>query len=337
MKLSIQYPELAAPALAHELVRAADRLGYETVWVTESYGFDSVSTLGYLAAITERIKLGTGIVNVYSRSPALLAQSAVTLDALSGGRVVLGLGTSGRAVVTDWHGAPFEWPLQRLRESVEVIRMAIRRERLVYEGEVFHLRKGIKLLTTPVRSSIPIYLASISPGGLALAGELADGVLPVHVSLRHAERLLVDRIAVGAARVPRDPAACKLCAFGVPVIPTADRKAALDLERPRIALYVGGMGTREHNFYKDLFVRYGYEEEAERIQELYLARRREEAIAVVTDEMVDEVSVIGPIEECRRRLQAYEQAGFDEVVMLLELPGGEPEGLFAALEALAPG
>ena len=336
MKLSIQYPELLPAAAAVDYVRAADRLGYETVWVTESYGFDCMSALGHLAAVTERIKLASGIANVFSRSAALLGQSAVTIDALSGGRFLLGLGTSGRAVIEGWHGIPFERPLRRLRESVEVIRMVVRREPLRYHGAVLDLQQGIKLLPRPLRSSIPVYLASITPGGVELAGEIADGVLPVHLSVNHFERLFRERLAAGAARAARDAAACKVCAFGVPVVVVEDREAGRDLVRPRLALYVGGMGTREHNVYKDLFVRYGFAREAERIQELYLSRRREEAIAAVTDEMVDEVAIIGSTEECRQRLLAYEQAGIDEVVMLLEAPGGDPDALLHALEALAP-
>jgi F420-dependent oxidoreductase-like protein len=336
MKLSVQYPELASPEFAVEFVKHADRLGYDTVWVTESYGYDCISTLGYLAAVTERIKLATGVVNIFSRSPALLAQSAVTIDALSGGRFVLGLGTSGRAVIAGWHGMPFERPLTRLRESIEVIRMAIGRERLVYEGEVLRLEQGIKLIAHPLRDEIPIYVASISPAGVALAGEVADGWLPVHLSMQKLDTVFADALATGAARAGRDPSACKICAFGVPVIPTADRAAARDLERGRIALYVGGMGTREQNFYKNLFVRYGYEEEAERIQDLYLGREREAAVAAVTDEMVDEVSVIGPVDECREKLRLYEQAGIDEAVIMLKLPGDDPRALLSALEQLAP-
>jgi F420-dependent oxidoreductase-like protein len=336
VKLSLQYPELVPPAQALELVRAADRLGYDTVWVTESYGFDCMSTLGFVAARTTRIKLATGIANVYSRSPALLAQSAVTIDALSGGRFVLGLGTSGRAVVEGWHGIPFEQPLQRLREAVEVIRMAIRRERLVFDGRAIRLEQGIRLLPEPVRETIPIYLASLSRAGAALAGEVADGLLPVLLSIRHLEALFAEPIATGAARGGRDPAECRLCAFGVPMIVTNDRAAGRDLERQRLALYVGGMGTPARNYYNDLFVRYGYAAEAAEIQRLYLDKQREAATAAVTDAMVDEVSVIGTADECKARLAEYEAAGVDEVVMLLKTPAGDPRGLMTTLEQLAP-
>lgn len=335
MKLSIQYPELAPPAVAQEAVKLADDLGYDTAWVTESYGFDCMSTLGYLAAATTRIKLATGIANVYSRSPALLAQSAATIDALSGGRFVLGVGSSGRAVVAGWHGVPFDRPLARLRESVEIIRMVLRGERLIHEGEVFDVRSGIKLLRRPLRADVPVYLATIGPRGLALAGEIADGALPVHVSLRHIE-LFSEPVAAGVAAAGRDPGSCRLCAFGVPVIPTDDVDAARERQRVRIALYVGGMGTREQNFYKELFVRYGYAREAEQIQELFLERRRDEAAAAVTDAMVDDVAVIGSVAECRARLDEYGQAGIDELVMLLDVPEDDPERVFAALEGLAP-
>lgn len=336
MKISLQYPELESLAAARELVRAADRLGYDTVWVTESYGFDCMSTLGYLASETSRIKLGTGIANVFSRSPALLAQSAVTLDALSGGRFVLGLGTSGRAVVEGWHGIPFERPLQRLREVIEVVRLAVRRERLVYDGRTVQLSQGIRLLPRPVRDAIPIYLASISPSGIELAGELADGVMPVFLSVGQVEELIREPLAVGAARGGRDASECRVCAFGVSVIPTADKAAARDLERERLALYLGGMGTPRRNYYNDLFVRYGYGEEAARVQRLYLDRDRDAARAAVTDAMVDEVSVIGSAAECRERLRAFESAGVDEVVVLLKTAGGRAEELMTALEELAP-
>jgi F420-dependent oxidoreductase-like protein len=335
VKLSLQYPELVPPPVALELVRAADRLGYETVWVTESYGFDCMSTLGYLASETSRIKLGTGIANVYSRSPALLAQSAVTIDALSGGRFVLGLGTSGRAVVEGWHGIPFERPLRRLREAVDVIRMANRRDRLVYEGESVRLSQGIRLLPQPTREAIPIYLASISPAGIELAGEIADGLLPVFLSVRHVDEV-VGQLAAGAARVGRDPSSCRICAFGVSVVPTADIAAGRDLERDRLALYLGGMGTPRRNYYNHLFVRYGYGEEAARVQGLYLQRERDAARAAVTDAMVDEVSIIGSIADCKERLGELEAAGVDEVVVLLKSLTGDSGELMKALEELAP-
>jgi F420-dependent oxidoreductase-like protein len=316
-------------------VEAADRFGYDTVWIAEAYGWDAFTVLTEIACRTERIKLATGIVNVFSRSPALIAQTAASLDNISGGRFVLGLGTSGHQVVEGWHGVRFERGVRRLRETMEVVRTVLRRERLVYEGEVFRLPMGLKLITHPVRDRIPIYLATLTPAGIALAGEMADGWLPVFFSPTHFETSFRPLLEKGAARSGRQLSDLSVC-VNQPVVVTDDLEAGREAVRAHIALYVGGMGSREKNYYNQLFRSYGFEEEAARIQDLYLARRREEALAAVTSEMIDLVTIIGPVAECRRRLEELEALGVGEVAIALQVPDNDPTKVMEALEALAP-
>ncbi|HZU16516.1 MAG TPA: LLM class F420-dependent oxidoreductase [Candidatus Dormibacteraeota bacterium] len=336
MRLGITLPYVDLPREpVLEFVRAADRLGYDTVWVPEAYGWDAFTVLTDLACHTERIRLATGIVNVFSRSPALIAQSAASLDRISGGRFVLGLGTSGHQVIEGWHGVPFQRGVRRLRETMDIVRLVLRRERLVYEGEIFRLDMGLKLITHPVRDRIPIYLATLTPAGIALAGEAADGWLPVFFSPRHFAGLIRPQLERGAARAGRSLAELSIC-VSQPVVVTDDLDAGRDAVRPHLALYIGGMGSRQRNYYHQLFCRYGFESEARRIQDLYLSRRRAEAEAAVTAEMIDLVTIIGPLEECRRRLAELGRLGVDEVAIGLQVPGGGPADVLRALEGLAP-
>jgi F420-dependent oxidoreductase-like protein len=316
-------------------VQAAERLGYDIVWIAEAYGWDAFTVLTDIACNTERIKLGTGIVNVFSRSPALIAQSAASLDHISGGRFVLGLGTSGHQVVEGWHGVKFERGVRRLRETMEIVRTVLRRDRLTYEGEIFHLDMGLKLITHPLRPDVPIYLATLTPAGIALAGEMADGWIPVFFSPRHWESVLRPQLLRGAERAGRPPAEVSVCVYQT-VIVTDDVEAGRDTIRPHLALYLGGMGSREKNYYNELFRRYGFEEEARRVQDLYLERRRDEAVAAITAEMIDLVTIIGPLDECRARLAELERIGVDEVAISLLVPGNEPAMVLEALEGLAP-
>jgi F420-dependent oxidoreductase-like protein len=332
--LSIPYTDRLPRELVLEAVKAADRLGYDTLWVAEAYGWDAFSVLTQFACVTERIKLATGIVNVFSRSPALIAQSAASLDAISGGRFVLGLGTSGHQVIEGWHGIPFERGVRRMRETAEIVRIILRRERLDYEGEIFHLHGNLKIVTHPERGRIPIYLATLTPTGVELAGEIADGWLPVFFSPAHFDTALRPSLSKGAERSGRPLEDLSIC-VSQSVVVTDDVQAGRQAVRPHLALYIGGMGSRRKNYYNQLFRRYGFEEEAERIQELYLDRRREEAMAAITDEMVDLVTIIGPVEECRRRLSELEAAGVDEVALSLQVPGEDPHRMLAALEGLA--
>ena len=333
--LSVPYTDFIPREMSLAFVEAADRLGYDTAWVAEAYGWDAFTLLTEMACHTERVKLATGIVNVFSRSPALIAQTAASLDNISGGRFVLGLGTSGHQVIEGWHGVRFERGVRRLRETMEVVRTILRRERLVYQGEVFQLPMGLKLITHPVRAQIPIYLATLTPAGIALAGEMADGWLPVFFSPRHYQASIRPLLEKGAARSGRQLSDLEVC-VNQPVVVTDDLEAGRAAVRPHIALYVGGMGSREKNYYNQLFRSYGFEEEAARIQELYLARRREEAVAAVTPEMIDLVTIIGPPDECRRRLDALDALGVDEVAIVLQVPDNDPAKVMEALEAFAP-
>jgi F420-dependent oxidoreductase-like protein len=333
--LTIPYTDEVPRQATLAFVQAADRLGYDAIWVAEAYGWDAFTVLTEIACRTERIKVATGIVNVFSRSPALIAQSAASLDSISGGRLVLGLGTSGHQVIAGWHGVPFERGIRRLRETIEIVRTVLRRDRLVYEGELFHLDMGLRLITHPVRDRVPIYLATLTPSGVALAGELADGWLPVFFSPRHFASEIRPQLERGAARSGRDLGELSIC-VSQPLVVTDDVEAGREAVRPHMALYIGGMGSRERNYYNQLFCRYGFEAEARRIQDLYLAGRRDEARAALTDEMIDLVTIIGPIAECRRRLAELERLGVDEVAIGLRVPGGGPDQVLEALEGLAP-
>ncbi|HSR24981.1 MAG TPA: LLM class F420-dependent oxidoreductase [Candidatus Eisenbacteria bacterium] len=333
--LTIPYTDDVPRETTRAFVQAADRLGFDTVWVAEAYGWDAFTVLTEMACQTERIKLGTGIVNVFSRSPALIAQTAASLDRISGGRFVLGLGTSGHQVIAGWHGVPFERGIRRLRETMEIVRTVLRRERLVYEGEIFQLDRGLKLITHPLRDRIPIYLATLTPSGVALAGEVADGWLPVLFSRRHFERDIRPQLEKGAARAGRPLEELSIC-VSQPVVVTDDVEAGRDAVRASMALYIGGMGSRERNYYNQLFCRYGFEVEARRIQDLYLAGRKAEAMAALTPEMIDLVTIIGPVEECQRRLAELERTGVAEVAVRIRVPGGGPADVLSAMEALAP-
>ena len=337
MKLGINVPY--ADYLPREMVVAyvqeADKLGYDAVWVAEAYGWDAFTIATQLAVATQRIKVATGIVNVFSRSPALLAQTAASLDLISNGRFVLGLGTSGHQVIEGWHGVNFEKGVRRMRETMEIVRTVLKRERLNYEGDIFHLGGGLKLITHPIRDRIPIYLATLTPAGVALAGEMADGWLPVFFSPSHYEKAIRPGLEKGAQRAGRSLSELSICPIQ-PVVVTDDRKAGRDATRPHLALYIGGMGSREKNYYNQLWCSYGFEDEARRIQDLYLDRRKDEAIAAVSDEMVDLVTIIGPAGECKERLEDLARVGVDEVSVALSVPGNDPMETLAALKALAP-
>ncbi len=333
--INLPYTDHIPREMVLAYVQEADRLGYDKVWVAEAYGYDAFTILTQLACATQRIGLATGIVNVFSRSPALIAQTAASLDAISGGRFTLGLGTSGHQVVEGWHGVKFEKGIQRMRETMDIVRMILSREKLVYEGEIFHLDRGLRLITHPARDRIPIYLATLTPKGVELAAEAADGWLPVFFSPAHYDAVIKPELESGARKGGRSLDDLAICVYQ-PVVVTDDRAAGRDAARPHLALYIGGMGSREKNYYNQLFRRYGWEEEARHIQELYLARRRDEAMAAITDEMIDAVTVIGSIEECRERLAELERVGVDEVAIGIQTPDNDPSAIAAALKGLAP-
>jgi len=333
--INVPYADYLPREMVVAYVQEADKLGYDTVWVAEAYGWDAFTICTQLACTTQRIKIGTGIVNVFSRTPALLGQTAGSLDLISDGRFILGLGTSGHQVIEGWHGVKFERGVRRMRETIEIVRLVLKRERVSYEGEIFHLGMGLKLITHPLRDSIPIYLATLTPSGVALAGELADGWLPVFFSPQHYEKVIRPGLEKGAQRAGRPLSELSVCPIQ-PVVVTSDRKAGRDSTRPHIALYIGGMGSREKNYYNQLWRSYGFEDEAKHIQDLYLDRRKDEAIAAISDEMVDLVTIIGPAEECKERLEELAKVGVSEVSVALSVPGNDPLETLAALRALAP-
>jgi F420-dependent oxidoreductase-like protein len=296
-----------------EIVQEAERLGYDSVWAAEAYGSDAASVLGWLAAGTREIKLGSAIFQMPARSPAMTAMTAATIDQLSGGRMRLGIGSSGPQVAEGWHGQRFGRQLQRTREYVAVVRMALARERVEFHGETLDLPlpdgpgKALKLTIGPVQDRIPIYLAAIGPKNTALAGEIADGWIPTLFSPEHVaeSRSLLDE---GAARAGRTLEGFDI-APTVSVFITDDLEAARQAMRPLVALYVGGMGSRGQNFYNQLMVRYGFEAAAAEVQDLYLAGRREEAMGALPDGLIDAVTLCGPREHVRDRLAVYREAG----------------------------
>jgi F420-dependent oxidoreductase-like protein len=295
------------------LAQEADRLGYSVVWAAEAYGSDAPTVLAFVAARTDRIDIGSAVMQIPARTPACTAMTAATLDSLSDGRFRLGLGVSGPQVSEGWHGVRFDKPLHRTREYVHIVRKALRRERLTYDGEHWKLPlpgpagKALQLTIRPVRERIPIYLAALGPKNLELAGEIADGWLAIFFSPEHGASLL-HHISTGRSKTGRDMA-------GFDVVPTVPVSIGPDLEacaapvRSYSALYLGGMGSREHNFYNQLAVRMGFADAARRIQELFLDRRHREAAAAVPLEFVDATALIGPKERITDRLHAYADAG----------------------------
>ena len=296
-----------------EIVQEAERIGYDSVWAAEAYGSDTATVLAWLAAGTERIHVCSGIFQMPARSPAMTAMTAATIDQLSGGRFRLGLGPSGPQVSEGWHGVRFDRQLQRTREYVEVVRMALRRERLEYHGETIELPlpdgpgKALKLTISPVQEEIPIYLAAIGPKNVALTGEIADGWLPIFLAPEHLDVLMAP-LEEGAQRAGRTLDDFDI-APTVNVLISDDVEAARDAMRPILALYVGGMGSREKNFYNALVQRYGFEDAAREVQDLYLDGKKEEAAAALPAELIDTVTMCGPEDRVRDRLAVYAQAG----------------------------
>jgi F420-dependent oxidoreductase-like protein len=303
-----------------ELVREAEDAGFDSVWVAEAYGSDAATVMGWLAAQTSRIKIGSAIFQMPARSPAMTAMTAATLDQLSGGRMLLGIGTSGPQVAEGWHGQRFGRQLQRTREYVEIVRKALTRERLVYEGEQYTLPlpdgpgKALKLTIAPVQERIPIYIAAIGPKNTQLTGEIADGWLPIFFSPEHVDetrRVLEE----GAARSGRSLDGSFDIAPGVNVCIDDDVDRARDQMRHFIALYVGGMGSRKRNFYNSLVQRYGFADAAREVQDLYLDGKKDEAAAAVPAELIDTITLVGPRARVHERLAVYRDAGVGTLIV----------------------
>jgi F420-dependent oxidoreductase-like protein len=296
-----------------ELAREADRLGYAVAWAAEAYGSDAATVLAWIAAQTEQIDVGSAIFQIPGRTPALTAMTAATLDTLSGGRFRLGLGVSGPQVSEGWHGVRFDKPLARTREYVAIVKQALARKKVAFDGEFFTLPlpdgpgKALTLTVHPVRESIPIYLAAIGPKNLELTGEIADGWLAIFFAPEHAAEHLA-AIEAGRAKVGKTLEGFDVVPT-VPVLIGDDVAACADAVRGYAALYIGGMGSREKNFYNQLAVRMGYDAEAAEVQRLYLDREYRAAAAAVPFEFIDRTSLVGPPERIQERLHAYAEAG----------------------------
>ena len=292
-----------------ELAQEAERLGYDSAWAAEAWGTDAVTVLSWLAATTTRIKVGSAILQMPARTPANTAMTAATLDLMSGGRFLLGLGTSGPQVVEGWHGEPWGKPLAKTREYVELVRSALRRETVEHDGEHYQvpyrgpgatgLGKPLKLMLRPLRAEIPIYLASLRPKSVELAAEIADGWLPIFFSPERARQTFPAPFARNGLDITAS----------VPAVLSDDVSAGRDVLKPYYALYIGGMGARGSNFYNDLVRSYGFESEAEEIQTLFLDGKQREAAAAVPDGLVDELALVGPRERIADRLAAWRESG----------------------------
>ena len=314
-----------AGGFAETVVELGDyeKAGLDIVFVPEVYSFDAVSQLGFLAAKTERLQIASGIFQLYSRTPALTAMTAAGLDYVSGGRFTLGIGASGPQVIEGWHGVPYDAPIGRAREIIEICRMVWRRERLAYQGRYYQLPlekragevgggtglgKPLKLINHPVRERIPIALAAIGPKNVALAAELAEAWMPIFYLPEKAGRVWGEAVAEGAAK--RDPSLGPLDVIAAARLAIGEDVVGLrDHGRPELALYIGGMGARGRNFYNNLARRFGYEAEAKAIQDAYLDGRKDEAEALVPADLIERISLIGPESYVRERLAAYREAG----------------------------
>lgn len=295
-----------------ELAKEADRLGFHSVWAAEAYGSDVLTPLAWIAAQTERINVGSGIMQIPARTPSATAMAAATLDQLSGGRMLLGIGASGPQVAEGWYGQEYGKPLKRTREYIEIVRTILKREGpLEFHGEYYDipvqggtgLGKPLKLITKPLRPDIPIYLAAIGPKNVALAAEIADGWLPVFFSPYRPE-IFTDYLDEGFAKRGGRSDEFDIAA-AVTIIMGDDVDACRDLVRPYLSLYIGGMGARGKNFYNDLACRMGYEAAAKEVQDLYLDGKKTEAQAALPDELIDEVALCGPRERIVERLDAW--------------------------------
>ncbi|WP_188192796.1 LLM class F420-dependent oxidoreductase [Nonomuraea sp. SYSU D8015] len=295
-----------------------EKAGLDIVFVAEAYSFDAVSQMGYIAARTERLEIASGILPIYSRTPALLAMTAAGMDYVSDGRFTLGLGASGPQVIEGFHGVPYTAPLGRTREIIEICRQVWRRERLQYEGKHYTvplppdrgtgLGKALKIINHPVRPRIPIVVAAIGPKNVELAAELAEGWEPIFYVPEKAGEVWGPSLAAGKAK--RDPELGGLDVIAQASLAIGDDVAGLlEFGRPMAALYIGGMGARGKNFYNDLTRRYGYEKEAELIQDLYLQGKKEEAAARVPGELLEKMSLIGSEGFVRDRVQALKESG----------------------------
>src|SRR3954470_13850766 len=302
-----------------DLVRTAEETGWDSVWAAEAYGSDTATVLAWLAAQTSSIRLGSGIFQMPGRSPAMTAMTAATLDILSNGRMMVGIGSSGPQVAEGWHGQRFGKQIQRTREYIGILRKALARERLEFDGEVYELPlpdgpgKALKLMISPIQERMPIYLAAIGPNNTRLAGEIADGYMPFIFAPERVSDAR-DLLEEGAARSGRS-------LDGLDIAPTVnvsiddDVERARDVMRPVLALYIGGMGSRKQNFYNQAVQRIGFEDAAREVQDLYLDGKKEEVAAALPGELIDKITLCGPPERIKDRLDAYRDAGVGTMII----------------------
>jgi F420-dependent oxidoreductase-like protein len=321
MKLSMPLMYAGNPRDAADQVGKLEKAGLDTVWVAEAYGFDSPTLMGYLAAKTETIEIGSAILNIYSRTPGALLQTAAGLDNVSGGRAILGLGASGPQVIEGFHGVPYSKPLGRTAEVIDIVRRGLKREPLTNDGiiklpltkehgAVTGLGKPLKILTHPDRDTIPIYIAALGPKSVEQAAEIADGWIPHLFHPEKAHLVWGDSLEAGKAKRSADLAPLEVNAGGMVAIGEGpETKALLDLARPIFALYVGGMGAKGKNFYNDVACAYGYEKEAAEIQDLYLSGKKKEAEALIPTDWLEAANLVGPASYVQERLAAFREAG----------------------------
>ncbi len=325
ISMTITYSDDPLKAVAH--AQAMEKAGVDQAWVAEAYSFDAVSTLGFLAASTETMELVSGILPVYSRTPTLIAMTAATLDSLSGGRFALGLGASGPQVIEGWHGVAYNRPLGRTREVIEVCRKVWARERLEHDGRNYQmpymgegstgLGKPLKLINTPIRQDIPVYIAAIGEKNVEMTAEIATGWIPVFFHPEKAYDAWGASLDSGKAKRDAALGELQIIAGGMAAITNTEEEAVemRHFARPNAALYIGGMGAKSKNFYNTLFRRYGYEEEAELVQDLYLAGKKDEAAAAIPDEFLAATNLVGTEGFIKDRLAAFKEAGVTSLTL----------------------
>ncbi len=316
---------------ALEKIRVADQLGYDSVWFGETWGYDMVTGMGDVVRATEKIKIGSGILNVYSRSPGVIASTFATLDERSGGRMIIGLGSSGANVIEHFHGVPFEKPMRRLREYVEVIKMLLHGERLVYHGEIFNLDRGFRLQVPLVRDDIPVYIAAISPASIVQTGEIADGVIPIHWP-KDKYASVRARLARGAKKAGRDASSLVVAPYLTTgyVLDEAQRAAIQRQSKQPVAFYIGRMGV----FYKEMLAREGYAEETKAIEAAWEGGQ-DAAVDAVPDYMNKNIAVVGTPKEIHQQLEELKGLGVD--VPLISMPPGNPDQAGRVLEEVMNG
>jgi F420-dependent oxidoreductase-like protein len=339
MKLGAGVGARDNPASFAEHVRALEQAGVEYLWCGEAYTADAVSAMGFIAAITTRAQIGSSILPLYTRTPSVLAMTAVGLDQLSGGRFILGLGASGPQVIEGFHGVPYDAPLARTAEIIDICRSVWRRDRLEHsgaryqiplpEGQGTGLGKPLKLIDHPLRDRIPIYIASLGPKNVEMTAAVADGWLPLHFWPEGAGRVWGDALRAGQARRAADLGPLEVAAGG-PLAIGDGLEHLRERIRPLLALYFGGMGARGRNFYSDVLRKYGFEKEAAQIQDAYLSGAKKEAEALVPDELVAGIPLIGTEGYVRDRIAAYRDAG----VTILNVQPAGPNGI-ADVETVA--